>query len=46
VLLVGFVLILGLGIVGSYVWRTYENTKHRPLTIVQSVYEFPGRRHG
>jgi len=44
VLLVGFVLILGLGIVGSYVWRAYENTKHRPLTITQSVHHFPGKR--
>jgi hypothetical protein len=26
--------ILGLGIVGSYAWRTYENTKQRPLAIV------------
>lgn len=45
VLLVGFVLILGLGIVGSYVWRAYENTKQRPLTITQSVRAFPGKRH-
>ncbi len=43
ILLVGFILILALGIVGSYVWRTYENTKHRPLTIVQSVRDYPGR---
>ncbi len=41
ILFVGFVLILGLGIVGSYVWRTYENTKRRPHTIVQSVRTFP-----
>ena len=46
ILLVGFVLILGLGVVGSYVWRTYENTKHRPLTIVQSVRRFPRARRG
>ena len=26
--------ILGLGIVGSYAWRAYENTKSRPLAIV------------
>ena len=45
VLLVGSIMILGLGIVGSYVWRTYENTKHRPLTIVQSVRTFAGTRH-
>jgi glycosyltransferase involved in cell wall biosynthesis len=25
--------LLGLGIVGSYAWRTYENTKARPLAI-------------
>lgn len=43
VLLVGFVLILGLGIVGSYIWRAYENTKRRPLTITQSVRAFPGK---
>jgi polyisoprenyl-phosphate glycosyltransferase len=26
-----------LGIVGSYVWRAYENTKQRPLSIVEKV---------
>jgi glycosyltransferase involved in cell wall biosynthesis len=26
--------LLGLGIVGSYVWRAYENTKRRPLAVV------------
>jgi polyisoprenyl-phosphate glycosyltransferase len=36
-LFVGFILILGLGIVGSYVWRAYENTKDRPLTITRST---------
>ncbi len=46
VLFVGFVLTLGLGIVGSYVWRTYENTKRRPLTIAQSVETYPGVTHG
>jgi glycosyltransferase involved in cell wall biosynthesis len=45
ILLVGFVLILGLGIVGSYVWRTYENSKHRPLTITQTVQRFPRNSH-
>ena len=24
----------GLGIVGEYVWRTFENTKNRPLTVI------------
>ena len=27
-------LLLGLGVVGSYVWRTYENSKNRPLELV------------
>ena len=26
--------LFGLGIIGSYVWRAYENTKDRPLAIV------------
>ena len=30
----GGINLLGIGIVGSYAWRTYENTKHRPLAIV------------
>ena len=24
---------LGLGVVGNYAWRAYENTKQRPLSI-------------
>lgn len=36
-LMVGFILILGLGVVGSYVWRAYENSKARPLTLIRSV---------
>ena len=31
VLFIGFLLTFSLGIVGSYVWRTYDNTKRRPL---------------
>src|SRR5690606_21444531 len=27
------------GIVGSYLWRTFENTKRRPLRIVSRVVE-------
>jgi glycosyltransferase involved in cell wall biosynthesis len=30
----GSVNLLGLGIVGSYAWRAYENTKGRPLAII------------
>jgi glycosyltransferase involved in cell wall biosynthesis len=32
--------LLGLGVVGSYSWRTYENTKGRPLAIPMKVSEF------
>ncbi|MGL5486866.1 MAG: glycosyltransferase family 2 protein [Shewanella sp.] len=31
--LLGSINLLGLGIIGSYAWRTYENTKSRPLAI-------------
>jgi polyisoprenyl-phosphate glycosyltransferase len=30
-----------LGLVGSYVWRAFENTKFRPLALLQSRTEFP-----
>jgi hypothetical protein len=37
-LLASTMLILAaLGIVGSYVWRAYENTKQRPLSVVEGV---------
>ena len=32
--------LLGLGIVGSYAWRTYENTKNRPLAIPMRLDSF------
>jgi hypothetical protein len=31
---------LGLGIVGAYAWRTYENTKRRPLAVVIKTQSF------
>jgi polyisoprenyl-phosphate glycosyltransferase len=33
----------GLGIIGAYTWRAYENTKQRPLAIVRHALEFPGK---
>ncbi|MDQ3040190.1 MAG: glycosyltransferase family 2 protein [Pseudomonadota bacterium] len=33
---------LGLGVVGTYAWRAFENTKGRPLAVVQSVEHFQG----
>nr|WP_286674947.1 glycosyltransferase family 2 protein [Pseudomonas subflava] len=32
--------LLGLGIVGSYAWRTYENTKQRPLAIPMRAHRY------
>lgn len=32
--------LLGLGIIGSYTWRTYENSKNRPLAIPLRVESF------
>jgi glycosyltransferase involved in cell wall biosynthesis len=40
VLFLVFANLLGLGIVGSYVWRTYENTKRRPLYVVMERDDF------
>jgi hypothetical protein len=34
---------LGLGIVGSYAWRGFENTKRRPLALVLEHEAFDGR---
>jgi glycosyltransferase involved in cell wall biosynthesis len=33
--------LLSLGIIGSYVWRTYENTKARPYAIPMTEERFP-----
>lgn len=34
VLFLGGLNLLGIGVVGNYAWRAYENTKQRPLSIV------------
>ena len=33
---------LGLGIVGMYAWRAFENTKNRPLAVTMSTRKFDG----
>lgn len=38
--LIGAINIFSLGLIGSYAWRTYENTKERPLSIIQKIDEF------
>jgi polyisoprenyl-phosphate glycosyltransferase len=37
---------VGLGIIGSYVWRAYETVKGRPGAIVREVVEIAGGDHG
>lgn len=32
------VLLIGMGILGSYLWRIFDNTKGRPLTVVSRSY--------
>ena len=43
----GSVGLLMQGIIGSYVWRAYENTKRRPLRLISKIYEpnIPLTRH-
>ncbi len=36
ILLSTFLLLTGMGVLGSYVWRTYENTKRRPSALTRA----------
>ena len=40
IIFLGAINLFGLGIVGSYAWRAYENTKGRPHTIPMKVHHF------
>ncbi|HEY4528844.1 MAG TPA: glycosyltransferase family 2 protein [Luteimonas sp.] len=42
ILFFGAINTLGLGVVGSYAWRAFENTKARPLALVHSEETFEG----
>ncbi len=42
ILFFGAINTLGLGVVGSYAWRAFENTKARPLALVHSEQTFEG----
>ena len=37
----GSINMIGLGIIGSYVWRAYETVKQRPGAVVSRVIDFP-----
>jgi polyisoprenyl-phosphate glycosyltransferase len=43
ILLSTFAVLFGLGIVGSYVWRTYENSKGRPGAVAMTQEAFEGK---
>lgn len=43
ILFFGALNMFGLGIIGNYAWRAYENTKQRPLSIVSTSTAFPGK---
>ena len=40
IVFLGAINLFGLGIVGSYAWRTYENTKARPIAIPMRIEVF------
>jgi len=42
ILFFGALNMFGLGIIGNYAWRAYENTKQRPLSIVSTRTLFSG----
>jgi hypothetical protein len=47
VVFLGALNLFGLGIVGAYAWRTYENSKARPLHFISERMDFaPADRHG
>jgi len=41
ILFASSLILFGLGIVGNYVWRAFENTKGRPLGLVRSHHSYP-----
>jgi len=43
VLLFGSLSLFVQGILGSYLWRALENTKHRPLRVVSRIEDRPGQ---
>lgn len=41
-----FLLLTGMGVLGSYVWRTYENTKRRPAALTRTHWTHDPRSSG
>lgn len=38
-------ILFAIGIIGTYIWRTYENTKQRPGAVVRSVEQYSTGEH-
>lgn len=38
ILIIGGLIMLMLGIIGEYVWRTYDETRKRPLYIIKDEF--------
>lgn len=45
ILFFGSLNVIGIGIVGAYVWRSYGNTMGRPLAIQMKHHSFDGRKN-
>lgn len=43
VLFFGGLNLMGLSIVGAYVWRTFENSKNRPQSVIALSHQFSGK---
>jgi dolichol-phosphate mannosyltransferase len=39
ILIIGGLIMLMLGIIGEYFWRTYDETRKRPLYIIKDKFE-------
>lgn len=39
ILIIGGLIMLMLGIIGEYIWRTYDETRKRPIYIIKEKYE-------
>ena len=46
ILFLGGLNMVGLGIIGAYIWRAFANTQGRPLSVVMRTEAFPGRNTG
>jgi glycosyltransferase involved in cell wall biosynthesis len=46
IVFLGAVNLFGMGIIGSYAWRVFENTKGRPHAIPMTVHQFSDERSG